>query len=146
MFPQDPISTYDPSAIYSHITVCNYERCRGLSLCSLGHKNCCNSKCSGLGMCNSNKIHKKKLKKTNNVYTTNTGLRNTNKCKMAIGKSLKMSHLNVRSLTPKIDEIRNMINDQNIDILTVSETWLDESVFDYEIHIDGYCLYRNDLT
>ena len=35
-----------------------------------------------------------------------------------------MGHLNIRSLPNKIDEVRIIMNEQNFDILAISETWL----------------------
>ena len=55
---------------------------------------------------------------------------------------LKLAHLNVRSIKSNanntIDQLRVMLNAQNIDIFAVSETWLGHNVSDAEIAIDGY--------
>lgn len=56
---------------------------------------------------------------------------------------LKVSHLNVRSLQAHINEVRRIINDEGLDILGVTETWIlpgAEVVCD----IDGYDLIRRD--
>ena len=59
-------------------------------------------------------------------------------------KGLKIAHLNCLSLTKHIDEIRCMVIDTNIDIMTLSETHLCENIDDGEICIPGYTLLRRD--
>ena len=39
-------------------------------------------------------------------------------------KGIKMTHLNVRSIVKKIDQLRVLLYDSKIDVLTFSETWL----------------------
>ena len=56
----------------------------------------------------------------------------------------KIGHLNTRSLYPKIDEIRSIVDKNDFDIFCVSETWLHEYIKDDEIHIPGYNIYRRD--
>ena len=60
------------------------------------------------------------------------------------GKGLTFIHLNVRSLVPKLDQIKNFANSANAAVLSLSETWLDESVHDNEVRIDGYVIERRD--
>ena len=43
-------------------------------------------------------------------------------------KGFKLLHLNVRSLTKKIDQLRIMFEESKLDVITLSETWLNESV------------------
>ena len=45
-------------------------------------------------------------------------------------RGLHIIHLNVRSLLPKIDEVRLIANQSNAACICLSETWLDDSVFD----------------
>ena len=59
-------------------------------------------------------------------------------------KGLKIAHLNVRSLYPKIDEIRVVVISLHLDVMCISETWLNESISDGEIAIDGYSIVRKD--
>ena len=56
----------------------------------------------------------------------------------------KIGHWNIRSLNPKIDEIRSIVDKNDFDIFCVSETWLHEYIIDDEIHIPGYDIYRRD--
>ena len=56
-----------------------------------------------------------------------------------------MAHLNVRSLLSSIDDVVSLISHDNVDILTFSETWLDETINDSELcPIDGYNVIRRD--
>ena len=59
-------------------------------------------------------------------------------------KGFKLLHMNVRSLTKKMDQIRVMLHDLNIDIITLSETWLNEAVNSKTVALQDYTLYRQD--
>ena len=64
--------------------------------------------------------------------------------------TILVSHANVRSLCPqdrtlKVDEIESILcNQRNCDIICLSETWLDESIPDSHVQIDGFQLHRRD--
>ena len=58
--------------------------------------------------------------------------------------NLNIACLNVRSLFPKIDQIRTFVKKHNFDIFGVNETWLDQSISDIEIEIEGYNIIRKD--
>lgn len=64
-------------------------------------------------------------------------LRKTSKC-------LLIAHLNIRSLLPKITEIRLLCSELKLSVLGCSETWLDGSILDSEIGIANYSLIRRD--
>lgn len=53
-------------------------------------------------------------------------------------------HLNARSLLPKISELRYLANKTTAAITSVTETWLDSSVTNSEIKIEGYNIVRRD--
>ena len=55
-----------------------------------------------------------------------------------------VAHLNIRSLVPKIDNIKQLLRSNKYDILALSETWLDTSVSNNSISIDNYSLVRRD--
>ena len=57
-----------------------------------------------------------------------------------------LSHLNIRSLVPKFDEIKVMLESFSGAglVLGFSETWLEEGVTDGELQIDGFRSYRRD--
>ena len=66
--------------------------------------------------------------------------------------TILVSHSNVRSLCPhdrtlKVDEIKTVLcNKRKCDIVCLSETWLDETVPDSHVQIDGFQLHRRDRT
>jgi exonuclease III len=62
-------------------------------------------------------------------------------------RGLFIAHLNVHSLLGKLDELKLLItsnNSKSFDVLTLSETWLNTSISDAEIHISGYTCIRKD--
>ena len=60
------------------------------------------------------------------------------------GRGLHFLHLNIRSLPPKIDELRTLVRKTKAAVVGISESWLDNSITDNEIHIDGFCTLRKD--
>ena len=58
--------------------------------------------------------------------------------------TLKLGHINIRSLPSKLDEIRLILRDNNIDILCVSETWLTEPISSDILIFPGYQVLRRD--
>ena len=52
--------------------------------------------------------------------------------------------MNVRSLVHKISELRFIATKTRAVVISLSETWLDESVLDSEMSISDYCLVRCD--
>ena len=61
-------------------------------------------------------------------------------------KGVSFIHMNVRSLFPKIDQIRAIFQDSKIGVVTISETWLNHRVSDSMINIEGYTMYRQDRS
>ena len=59
---------------------------------------------------------------------------------LGLAKVFKVVHLNVRSILKKIDHLRLVTQDLNIDVFTVSETWLKRHLVD----IQGFKAYRLD--
>lgn len=57
-------------------------------------------------------------------------------------KGLHFVHLNVRSLLPKLDELRILARNTRAACICITETWLDESIFDSEI--ENYIVRRKD--
>ena len=55
-----------------------------------------------------------------------------------------MVHLNIRSLPKKIDQLRVILEGSNIDIFTLSETWLHDKVDSHMLQINGYNIYKQD--
>ena len=52
-------------------------------------------------------------------------------------RGFKMASLNITSLLKHIDELRVFLNDQNVDVLAINETRLNQSIFDQEVKVQG---------
>ena len=63
---------------------------------------------------------------------------------LASKKGRKIVHLNIASLLKYLDELKILISKCPIDVITLSETHLDESICDEEIAISGYTCERRD--
>ena len=61
-------------------------------------------------------------------------------------KGLKIVHLNIRSLPKKIDQLRLILGSSNIDIFTLSETWLHEHLIHNMYIIQNYQIVRQDRS
>ena len=60
-------------------------------------------------------------------------------------RNLTITHLNIRSLLPKLDEVRSRLAGRSPpSIIAFTESWLDNTVSDREICIPGYKVYRKD--
>ena len=59
-------------------------------------------------------------------------------------RGLKIAHLNIRSLRNKTDSLRLELRNNSIDVLTLSETWLNSTIQDAEIQLPGYTCVRRD--
>ena len=59
-------------------------------------------------------------------------------------KGLYFTHLNIRSLLPKLSQLKLTIKDTNTAVLSFSETWLDDSISGNEVKIEGYNIVRLD--
>ena len=59
-------------------------------------------------------------------------------------RGLHFIHLNTRSLPPKISELRLLARKTSAAVIAISESWMDHSVTDSEISIEGYSALRND--
>ena len=59
-------------------------------------------------------------------------------------KGLKIVHLNVRSIIKKVDQLRLYLTDSNIDIVTISESWLKSYAHSNLVSIPGFELLRQD--
>lgn len=59
-------------------------------------------------------------------------------------KGLHCIHVNARSLTSKLSELKILAIKAKASIIAVTETWLDDSVNDNEISVPGYAIVRKD--
>ena len=57
---------------------------------------------------------------------------------------LTVIHLNTRSLLGHLDDVAALVAAEHPHVLALSETWLDTSVIDAEIHLPGYSLFWFD--
>ena len=55
-------------------------------------------------------------------------------------------YFNVRSLLPKIDELRIVCSVSKPDVVCITESWLDSTIDDCEISIQGYSAFRLDRS
>ena len=53
---------------------------------------------------------------------------------------------NVMSLAPKIDEVRSVAAEVNLDIICIVESWLQTHIHDNIVHIDNYNIIRRDRS
>ena len=62
------------------------------------------------------------------------------------GSKLRVAHLNTRSLKNRshIVQMRELMRKKNYDVLAVSESWLNSTVTNAEIEMEGYKLQRLD--
>ena len=61
-------------------------------------------------------------------------------------KGFKIVHLNVCSIVKKIDQLRLLLADSKIDILTVSETWMRPHIHTELVDIQGCSASRLDRS
>ena len=59
-------------------------------------------------------------------------------------RGFKMASLNIASLLKHIDEVRIILDKQNIDVLAINETRLDDNISDLEVNVRGYDIIRRD--
>ena len=61
-------------------------------------------------------------------------------------RGFKLASLNINNLTTRIDELRNFLAHNEIDILSINETKLNETISDNDVNILGYDIVRRDRT
>ena len=75
---------------------------------------------------------------TSNVFTPET-VRD-----MAGFKGITIGFLNIRSLNKKLEEVVHILSEGDLEILCIGETWLNGSVLDHMMAINGYNIHRWD--
>ena len=58
--------------------------------------------------------------------------------------TLKIGHLNVRSLTAHLDEVNQLLQTERLDLLCLGETWLTDAVDSCMLVLPGYVISRQD--
>ena len=76
----------------------------------------------------------------------NNQLQPQNEWSVFNSRGLHFIHLNINSLLPKIDELRNIAKLSNAAVIGITESKLDDSVLSSEIHIDNYNTLRCDRS
>ena len=57
---------------------------------------------------------------------------------------ISILYANCRSLLPKLDHLKVLVSVNTPHIISICETWLDDSISNDELHINGYSLTRRD--
>lgn len=64
---------------------------------------------------------------------------------MSLGSnSLNIAHINIRSLRNKVDEVRLLLSVCKFDILSITETHLDDTISDRQLEVENYKIVRRD--
>ena len=58
---------------------------------------------------------------------------------------LNIVHINAQSVQGHMNEIRLLVLEKNLDILCISETWLQPNVRDQYIEISDFNVFRHDV-
>ena len=69
---------------------------------------------------------------------------NADKCKLPREKGVNIAHLNIDSLSSKVDQLSHFMYSNEVHIMAVCETKLDEHISDDVISVNNYSIYRND--
>ena len=64
----------------------------------------------------------------------------------ASGKEITIGHINIRSLVPKLDEVRLLIRQHELDAFCMTETWMTKAVSSDILLFPGYHVFREDRT
>ena len=59
-------------------------------------------------------------------------------------RTLRIAHLNPRSLLPSIDDVIDIVTREQIDVMCITESWLRKSVEDNFVIIPGFTVVRQD--
>ena len=57
---------------------------------------------------------------------------------------ITIAHLNVRTLLPNLDQVKILLQDNNLDVFALNETRLCSFVDNMQVRIDDYVVYRHD--
>jgi exonuclease III len=61
-----------------------------------------------------------------------------------VNSKLKCLYMNARSIVNKKKELELTVTEENLDVIAITETWLNKNVTDEEMSIKGYTLFRED--
>ena len=81
-------------------------------------------------------------------YHLTVSKKTTNPVRLGQGATLStlvnLCHVNLNSLSNKVNEVHSLLQKENIDLIAISETWLTEETVDATVAIPGYNLTRVD--
>ena len=58
--------------------------------------------------------------------------------------TLNIVYYNARSLLPKLDDLKGIIETESPDIICIVETWLSSDILDNELAVSNYQIFRRD--
>ena len=59
-------------------------------------------------------------------------------------KGFKLVHLNIRSISKEIKQVKIMFFNSCLDVITLSETWMNKAVSSKLVNLEDYVMYRQD--
>ena len=62
------------------------------------------------------------------------------------GKPVSLLYFNAQGITIKFPQLLALVDEENPDIICISETWCDSTVLDSEFSLPEYMLFRRDKT
>ena len=92
------------------------------------------------GNSNSKKCDDKKSRRTRKVLSANNLIHDS-----SIKSKLKCLNTNAQSLQYKMDELKQVIKENNVQIITVTESW-GQPWKEATLDIEGFIMYRKDRT
>ena len=93
-------------------------------------------------------VHKPKSRRIRSAQPSH--ITGDNLVKIALNPSQPDSRIptifvsNIRSIAPKIDELECVVNQNDSDIVCITETWLSDEIPDNAIAMHGFTLFRKD--
>jgi hypothetical protein len=80
------------------------------------------------------------------IFPKTASISNDSFSKLQGQKGLLFLHANIRSLIPKILEVKLLLEKTKAAVLAISETWVDSSVPDGKLNIEGYNILRRNCS
>ncbi len=66
--------------------------------------------------------------------------------KMTHDKGFMIYYLNINSLTQTVRELKSVMNDDLVDMISIGESKLDDCITDAVIHVQNFKTFRCDVT
>ena len=99
---------------------------------------CPSSYCSSLPFAECSRINSTQDSSSTSCSSASSG------CTVVSSAGLKLYYCNSRSLLPKLDELKIMIQSEKPDLLAFTETWLHPGIAESKVCLEGYRLFRHD--